>query len=137
MHPVPKEGYQFIINATQYEFDVDVCAPVGTVLFTMVISIRDPSIAHNTEVSLWGIISRFSVNGSKHDHNYANINGGDFEYDNNTMLYNIPVNITLFEAFNPNNDITKYHFSIQFVYRSDGIRFIDFSNVILYEKGKL
>ncbi|XP_065919054.1 uncharacterized protein [Dysidea avara] len=52
------------------------------------------------------------------------------------MLYNIPVNITLFEAFYPNDDVAKYHFNVQFVYRSDGIRSIHLPNynVILYEK---
>ncbi|XP_065919052.1 uncharacterized protein [Dysidea avara] len=58
--PTPNEGHQLIINATQYEFDVDVCAPVGTVLFTMVVSIRDLSIAHNVTVSLQGKRSTIS-----------------------------------------------------------------------------
>ena len=34
-----------MMNATQYEFDVDADAPVGTVLFTILISVEDPSTA--------------------------------------------------------------------------------------------
>jgi len=43
LYTVPKEEYQFIVNATQYKFDVDVSAPVGIVLFTITASTRNTS----------------------------------------------------------------------------------------------
>jgi len=51
------------VNATQYEFDVDVSAPVGTVLFTMTNSTRNASFLGGN-IDLSGENSTFSVNGA-------------------------------------------------------------------------
>ena len=50
-----------MMNATQYEFDVDADATVGTVMFTILISVEDPNTAKEFGLYLHGSLICFST----------------------------------------------------------------------------
>ena len=100
-----------MMNATQYEFDVDPDATVGTVMFTILISVEDPNIAKRFSLSLYNEDDFLAFNQTDELKGYFNLTaniGNDFEYDNHTMLYNIPVNLVLHTPFDPNDDVTTH-----------------------------
>jgi len=128
-----------MMNATQYEFDVDADAPVGTVLFTILISVEDPSTATYFYLRMYNKFLRFSINQT------ANLQGSlffstniknDFDYDNDTMLYNMPVNIVLHKPFDPNDDVTTHLAELSFDYKDNNLDSIETADIILHIKGK-
>ena len=130
-----------MMNSTQYEFDVDVSAKVGTILATILISVEDPNSATYFGLFLYqGFeVEQFSINQAAKFQRGLDLTDivTDFEYNNDTMLYNIPVNIILYKAFDPDDDVTTHHLQLR-VYYSDGNIVSDERNdIILHAKSKL
>ena len=125
-----------MMNATQYEFDVDVDAPVGTVLFTVLISAEDPSIASHFILRLQKEFLTFSVNqGAKLSTSNINVKN-NFEYDNDTKLYNVLVNIVLHKPFDPNDNLTAHQTELTLFYEDNILTSRETVDVILHIKGK-
>ena len=117
-----------MLNATQYEFDVDVYSPIGTVVFEIQILLY---MDFDLEVTFSGPESQnFSFNGSRsvYYHLIDHIDG-------------LPTwSVTIEEPLNPDDNITKHQFQLleKLAANNDLTNFItiDVADVILYERRK-
>jgi len=132
------------MNATQYEFDVDADTPVGTVLFTILISVEDPSTATYFNLHLRSKYRpskflRFSINQTAklQTRLYFSTNiKNELDYDNDTMLYIMPVNIVLHKPFDPNDDVTTHLDKFEFDYEDNNLASREIADIILHIQGK-
>ena len=117
-----------MFNATQYEFDVDVYSPIGTVVFEIQILFY---MDFDLEVTFSGPESQnFSFNGSRSVY-YPFI---DPEPD----LDGLPTwSVRIEEPLNPDDNITKHQFQLLAkISDSMGNNYINAADVILYERRK-
>ena len=117
-------GYNITFNATEYEFDVDVHSPIGTVVFGALL------IEEN-------MIERVVVVGNADSYDPFSYN-----FISNEMSRNHLLTFTVNEALDPNDDTTHYNFNIEyeaFAPPTEGsaIVYTGSANVILHEIGKL
>ena len=109
-------------------------------MFTILISVEDPNIAKRFSLSLYNEDDFLAFNQTDELKGYfdltANI-GNDFEYDNHTMLYNIPVNLVLRTPFDPNDDVTTHMTKLNMKYIDNNLSSRETVDVILHERGKL
>ena len=135
-----RKGYFHMMNASQYEFDVDVDAPVGTVLFTVLISAEDPNFAKHFSLHIQEEFLTISFNEDgrlQTIYYYFSTNvKNDFEYDNDTMLYTMPVNIVLHMPFDPNDNLTTHQTQLELYYRDNNFVSRETADIILHIKGK-
>ena len=116
-------GYYIAFNATEYEFDVDVHSPVGTVVFEVLLIVEN-------------MIGRVQV-GSNTD------SYGPFSrsFTPSEMPRNHLITFFVNEALDPNDDIMDYYFNVEYEASSsptEGSRiYTGSANVILHEIGKL
>ena len=122
-------GYNIIFNATEYEFDVNVFSPNGTVVFEALLLLEDFSDITIVTVNFVGNADNYSINGMNTKINFFPIE----------TLANPLLTITLNGALDPNDNTTDYIFMIEYVADS-ATQTIDYTsvvNVILHEIGKL
>ena len=116
-------GYTITYNATQYEFDVNVYSPVGTVVFQALLIAEDIN-------SFFTISVRFDGNPSQYSP--YSINGTDrFDFP---ISMNPLLTITLDETLNSTDEQVDYEFTLRYL----GIhseRVEDAVIVILHEIG--
>ena len=130
---VPTSGYIAMFNATQYEVDVNVYAPVGTVVFTALVFVENPDNLHYMGIYTYPL-SQFSVNGMPDTYQYFNYND---EAELDRMLV---VNITLREALNPDDGNTSHQFYLGLHTYTNVEYFLNdytFADVIVYEESKI
>ena len=116
-------GYITAYNATEYEFDVNVYSPVGTVVFGVLLIVENINIS-TISVYLFGNVDNFA-------HNLIP----------NEMQRNIPLPITVKKALDPNDNSMDYYFNINYTYtshtESTPVVYKGSANVILHEIGEL
>jgi len=127
-------GYFVILNATEYEFDVNVYSPVGTVVFEAILIAENPG-----DLS---ILVRFA--GSISEFGPYSINGESTTFS--TILFGNPqmtttLIITLDTELDPNDGQVAYEFAINYVAQGivSGMPVNKDAevNVVLHEIGKL
>ena len=117
-------GYNTTFNATEYEFDMNVLSPVGTVVFKVLLITENMIDISVTIVHFAGNEDSF----------------GPFSHNFNTQGI---LTVTVEEALDPNDNTTDYYFDIDYEAYSpfiEGTRevYTDSANVILHEQiGKL
>jgi len=105
-------GYHAILNATQYEFDINVYSPVGTTVFKALVIEESPGDIFAVDSA--GLPTQF-----------------------NKITSNTTIIITLNTPLNPSDEAVVYRFMLTaiVVSRSQGV--LDQTvDVILYESGK-
>ena len=122
-------GYLITFNASEYEFDVNVYSPVGTVVFEALL------ITENlTELTL----VRASFRGIPEEYNHYSLNGMDetvtidFPFPSNPLL-----TIALNESLEDDDDEITYDFRIDFFAVTFSSCREAIVNVILHEISKL
>jgi len=121
-----------MLNATHYEFDVNVYSPIGTVVFEALVLLEYPEDVLIVLVDFQGTVGGgfrpYSISGMG-QHGTFN---GDFTDD-------ILINVTLEQELDPNDrrDIYQFHLSLLAVSVDYAYIISHLSNVILYEIGKL
>ena len=126
MFTVPT-GYIITYNATEYEFDVNVYSPVGTVVFNALIIAENINNFFTISVTFDGDESQygpFSINGTSQVR-------FDFPISTNPLLM-----ITLDELLNSTDQQLDYEFLLRYFALHDG-EVENTVNVILHEVGKL
>ena len=126
-------GYLIELNATEYEFDVNVYSPVGTVVFEALF------VAENIN-ELVTILVRFAGNLSELALFSINETGMDSVTFNSPIETNPLLTITLDEALDPNDDQVVYTFTLDYATLASGVPLrtkSSFGHVILHEIGKL
>ena len=120
-------GYNLTFNATEYEFDVDVFSPVGTVLFEAFLLVENRNI-RRVEVHL--------------DGNPDSVD--PFNCNQRQILKNILVTVSLDEALDPNDNSIDHNFNIDYAGFTSTIEgthrnmvYNGSVNVILHEISKL
>ena len=122
-------GYGITFNATEYEFDVNVYSPVGTVVFEALI------VAENAS-SL--VMLGAGFNGSEPNFGHFSINGMDFVAEILPIRSSNLLTIRIAESLDPQHNESVYEFSIF----ASAVNF-EFNikesqaEVTLYEIGKL
>ena len=122
-------GYIITFNATEYEFDVNVYSPVGTVVFEALLLAEDISIFSAIHVNFSGNLNRFSP---------YSINGMDIGVDFNFPIETNPVlTIAIRETLDPHDTNVIYPFTIYYIaYNSSaGLEIPGSTNVNLHEIG--
>ena len=123
-------GYVIAFNATEYEFDVNVYSPTGTVVFEALLFAENSS-------SLITMGAAFG--GTEADYGPYSINGMDvtteiFPIRSNNLLR---IRIDDDGALNPNDNEAVYEFTIRaFAVTSLGSTTVLLENVILHEISK-
>ena len=121
-------GYLITYNATEYEFDVNVYSPIGTVVFEALL------VAENISDFLTII---FNFAGAAAEFGPYSINEMDTQV---TFDISIEINplltIRLDEALNPQDGDVIYEFTIDYIAAGAQVK-SDSVNVILHEVGKL
>ena len=122
-------GYIVAFNATEYEFDVNVYSPNGTVVFEALIFAENPNNIR---------IMSAAFRGSEVNHGPYSINGMDGSTEVNPIRSNNLLTIRMNETLDPNDNeavyefiLTAVAFNFQFVATELQVR------VILNEIGKL
>ena len=126
---IASPGYNIIFNATEYEFDVSVYSPNGTVVFEALLLVEDLSVITVIRVNFVGNVDNYYVNGMNTEVNFFPIE----------TLANPLLTVTLNGALDPNDNTTDYNFMIEYVADS-ATQTTDHTgvvNVILHEIGKL
>ena len=122
-------GYYIAFNASEYEFDVNVYSPIGTVVFEALL------IAENVS-NLLTIASNFA--GARREFGPYSINGMDIESTFDAPIRSNPLlTIRLDETLDPNDDQVEYTFTIDYVAAGSSRIRSQSANVILHEIGKL
>ena len=118
-------GYNITFNATEYEFDVNVFSPVGTVLFEVLLLVDNDNII------------------TIQAHLVGNPDSVDpFNCTKSQILRNALVTVTLGEALDPNDDSLDHNFNIHYEASTSAIKgtrvmYNGSVSVILHEIGKL
>ena len=100
-------GYLIAPNATEYEFDLNVYSPVGTVVFEALL------VAEIDISNFVLIIVRFD--GAQTDFGPYSINGMDTEVQFTPLITTAPLlTIRLDEALDPNDDEVDYTFRLNY-----------------------
>ena len=121
-------GYLIAFNATEYEFDVNVYSPVGTVVFEALL------VAENINADFF---IRVDFNGAAIAFAPYSINGMDDSLIITSTRSTDPLlTIRLNETLDPNDDQTDYTFTLAYIAAGAGVKF-DSANVIIHEIGKL
>ena len=126
---IVSSGYVIAHNATEYEFDVNVHAPVGTVVLDALLIVEDLPDTFAVVVNLVGDdADSFVING---------MNGGLTFFPVET-LENPLLSITLDETLDPNDENTDYNFMITYsATTTASTRYEGSINILLHEIGKL
>ena len=119
-------GYITTFNATQYEFDVNVYSPVGTVVFESLL------VVENINDLLIMIVN---FEGSRHEFVPFSLNGMGDSVTFDVVKTNILLTITLDETLNPNDTTVEYNFTLQYFIAGFDISQSGSVNVLLYEVG--
>ena len=125
------QGYLIAPNATEYEFDVNVYSPVGTVVFEALL------IAENNINDFILIIA--SLSGAQAEFGPYSINGMDERVEFVPPFTTNPlVTIRLDETLDPDDGQVDYEFTLQYFGATiaDGQK-SDIVDVIIHEIGKL
>ena len=111
-------GYNITLNATEYEFDVDVHSPVGSVVFEALLIVEN---------MIDNIVTRVADN--RDNYGPYSIN-----FISTTLL-----TVTVDEDLDPNDDTMNYCFNISYELGTTTVLVIykGSANVILHEIGKL
>ena len=122
-------GYCAILNATHYEFDVNVYSPIGTVVFEILILFENPEDVLIVFVDFWGTIGEFRP--------YSINEMGQYSTFCDNFTDGIITNVTLRQELDPGDENDIYQFEIYFLALGvDYLYFIDhLVNVILHEIG--
>ena len=123
-------GYNITFNATEYEFNVNVHSPVGTVVFEALLTVENVGQFH--------MLVNFA--GVSVDYGPYSINGIDTQvFFPFPVPTNSPLTIALDETLNATDNKANYNFTIH--YNADNFNeavpdYIGLVNVILHEIGK-
>ena len=118
-------GYIITFNATEYEFDVNVYSPVGTVVFEALLIVENINGFDSLGVNFVGNLV---------DYGPYSINGLDVDHES-LIQTNPLLTISLDETLDVNDDKVDYNFAIQYVAVTSTI-YNDLVNIILHEIGK-
>ena len=121
-------GYYIASNATEYEFDVNVYSPNGTVVFEALLLLENLTDITIIRVKFVGNVDNYFINGMNTEVNIFPIE----------TLANPLLTVTLNGALDPNDNTTDYNFMIEYVAES-ATQTTDYTgvvNVILHEIGK-
>ena len=118
-----------MFNATEYEFDVNVYSPIGTVVFEVLLLVENPNNMLLLLVDLVGmIVNIFSFNGM----------GNFVEFFGTSISENITLAITLDETLNPDDRNVTYQFSLSTIALDrNGSAVVSEATVLLYQWGKI
>ena len=122
-------GYVIAFNATEYEFDINVYSPVGTVVFEALLFVENPNNFTLIGVNFAGPetkYSPYSINGMNMPVSFAPIRRTRYS-----------LTVALDEALDLNDEEAIYEFSIDAVgFFQGGSRELR-ADVIIHEFGKL
>ena len=125
-------GYNIAFNATEYEFDVNVYSPIGTIVFEALISIS----AENPTTSFDTLGASFR--GSRANYGPYSINGMDVTAELDPIGSNNLLTIRVDETLDLNDNEAVYEFMITAIAFTSQFVPIELQvGVILNEIGKL
>jgi len=129
-------GYFVTFNATEYEFDVNVYSPLGTVVFQAILIAENPGNLSILSVNFHGAVTEYgpyTINDAPNDPKTSIVTFLQPSIEMNTLL-----TITLDEPLDPNNDqVNHYEFQLFYFAATNSIQITDEINIILHEIGKL
>jgi len=129
-------GYFVTFNATEYEFDVNVYSPLGTVVFEAILIAENPGNLSILSVNFDGAITEYgpyTINDAPNNPRESTVTFLQPSIEMNTLL-----TITLDEPLDSNNDqVNRYEFQLVYFAATNSTTATGRINVILHEIGKL